>query len=174
MGMCTDPLGDATPSFAFELQLSISRKDFLPLQDTFIKAIARSTNAHPLDVVVRSPTETNTYTKTVTQVQTLDPQALEQRLTLSVINRALSCCGYGNANGNASASGYRPTQPRWCQGVCLLLLPQSYNLYMYIYVYILIIYQYVSMYVCMCVCICMWISDGSSYLRHTSRHVSSD
>jgi hypothetical protein len=90
MGMCTAPLGDAAPSFSFELQFAIPRKDFLPQQDTFIKAIARSTNAHPLDVIIQSLTETNTYTKVVTQVQTLDPQTLEQRLTLSAINRELS------------------------------------------------------------------------------------
>ena len=115
MEMCTDPLGDAAPSFAFELQLAISRKDFLRLQDTFIKAIARSTNAHPLDVIVRSLTETNTYTKAVTQVQTLDPQALEQRLTLIVINRELSSVKLKPATEMCCAVATKtptPTQPQ--------------------------------------------------------------
>jgi hypothetical protein len=116
--MCTDPLGDAAPSFAFELQLAISRKDFLRIQDTFRKAIARSTNAHPLDVIVRSLTETHTHTKAVTQVQTLDPQALEQRLTLSAINWALSAAGLPQAASMCCAVATKefntttPTQPQ--------------------------------------------------------------
>ena len=115
MDMCTDPLGDAAPSFAFELQFAIPRKDFLSQQDTFIKAIARSTNAHPLDVTVRSLTETNTYTKAVTQVQTLDPQALDQRLTLGVINRELSAAKLKQAATMCCAVATKtptPTQPQ--------------------------------------------------------------
>jgi hypothetical protein len=115
MGMCTAPLGDAAPSFAFELQFAISRKDFLPLQEHFTKAIARSTNANPLDVIFRSLTETNTYTKAVTQVQTLDPQALEQRLTLSAINRELSAAKLKQAATMCCAVATKtptPTQPQ--------------------------------------------------------------
>lgn len=92
---------ESVPSVSLQLQLPVSKEAFLLQQDSFIAAIARTAGVNPNDVTVVSLTEVDTgggvrrrmALQVVTQIRTSTPQVIQNKISLSSVNTALSDAG---------------------------------------------------------------------------------
>ena len=89
---------EAAPAVSVQMQLPMTQAQFTSLQDDFIKAMARAAGVHPQDVRVVSVTEVVQERRrvslvVVTELRSRNVKAVEQALTLTTVNAALSEAG---------------------------------------------------------------------------------
>ena len=89
------PAEAVVPVVTLQIQLPMTKSDFLAQQDSFIDALARTAGVNPSDVRVVSLTEVSVRRQqaaldVVTQVRTQEADIVEKTLTLDTVNRVLA------------------------------------------------------------------------------------
>jgi len=89
---------EAAPAVSVQMQLPVTKAQFLSLEDDFIMAMARAAGVNPQDVRIVSVTEVVQERRrvaliVVTELRSRNVEAVEKAITLTTVNEALSEAG---------------------------------------------------------------------------------